>query len=230
MLETCVRSNRARCLSAGSTTSCPRALQGPAGRSRTRSPGRVLPPASRVLPPSSAPGAGAPDALLSVVCVLADELEAVLRSLAWQSPSLTAYMKAGIQREVDCQLLTADDMAELMADANACAPKRQKRGSDDSPRSPPAQERERETALRPAHQRTSSDGEEGGVATHLTVASGPLSADRRHSRDASILDAGLFGLRSRHATAGEPPGQTPGGIAHRFQELTLQQRTGRASS
>ena len=72
----------------------------------------------------------------------ADELESVLRSLAWQSPSLAAYMKPKLKCEDECELLTADDMAELMADTNHCAPKRQKRGCSDTPRSHPEPPRE----------------------------------------------------------------------------------------
>jgi hypothetical protein len=201
-------------------------------------------------PAACAARADAHDASLTVVCARADELESVLRSLAWQSPSLAAYMQAGIQREDECQLLTADDMAELMADTNDCAPKRQKRRSDDTPRSPPAHEHEAAPAahLSTAHQRTASDGElETCVATRAgdagstcgetggagfssslsSAPSGPLSAGQRHNRD-----PGLLGQESRTATQtdSEPPGHTLGVVAHRFQELTLQHRVHSASS
>ena len=166
----------------------------------------------------------------------ADELESVLRSLAWQSPSLAAYMKPKLKCEDECELLTADDMAELMADTNHCAPKRQKRGCSDTPRSHPEPPRESASA---AHLHTHDGDEEARaenresaarstcVETGAPVSGGPLpagpcSATHIHNRVAGPLGP----LRDRPLTplGGEPSGRALEGVAHIFQELTLQQQ------
>ena len=173
----------------------------------------------------------------------ADELESVLRSLAWQSPSLAAYMKPKLKREDKCELLTADDMAELMADTNSCAPKRQKRSSDNTPRSPPEPPRESAPA---AYLHTHDDDAEecagnresaarsACVETGAPVSGGPLPAGPCSTTHIQNRVAGPLGpVRDRSLTplGGEPSGQALEGVAHRFQELTLlQQREASASS
>jgi hypothetical protein len=149
----------------------------------------------------------------------ADELESVLRSLAWQSPSLAAYMKPKLKREDECELLTADDMAELMADTNSSAPKRQKRSSDNLHTHADDAEgcaENRESAARSACVET------GAPVSGGPLPAGPCSATRIQNRVAGPL--GPVRDRSLTPLGGEPSGQALEGVAHRFQELTLQQQ------
>jgi hypothetical protein len=224
MLETCVRSNRARCLSSGTHAHAHSGCCTYCGA------------LDRVPRPCAVCAA---DGLVNA----ADELESVLRSLAWQSPSLAAYMKPKLKREDECELLTADDMAELMADTKSCVPKRQKRSSDNTPRSPPEPPRESAPA---AYLHTHDDDAEecagnresaarsACVETGAPVSGGPLPAGPCSATRIQNRVAGPLGpVRDRSLTplGGEPSGQALEGVAHRFQELTLlQQREASASS
>ena len=167
--------------------------------------------------------------------IVTDELDSVLRSLAWQSPSLAAYMKPKLKSEDECEVLTADDMAELMADTNRCVPKRQKRGSDESPRSHPEPRRESASAANlhthtnagARAENTESAARSTCVETGDPVSGGPLPAGPCSATHIQNRVAGPLGpLRDRSLTplGGEPSGQALEGVAHIFQELTLQRQ------
>ena len=165
MLETCVRSNRARCLSSGTHAHAHSGCCTYCG---------ALDRVPRLC------AACAADGLVNA----ADELESVLRSLAWQSPSLAAYMKPKLKREDECELLTADDMAELMADTNSSAPKRQKRSSDNLHTHADDAEgcaENRESAARSACVET------GAPVSGGPLPAGPCSATRIQNRVAGPL-------------------------------------------